>query len=52
MGVRPGRSAGKVEEVREEFLRLALVEAGNAVGVTADEEGRAARDEVHLHQRP
>jgi hypothetical protein len=48
IGVRPGRSTGEVEELREELLRLRLVEAGNAVGVTADEEGRAAGDRVHL----
>src|SRR5258705_12975051 len=34
MGVRPGWPAGEVEQVREELLRLGLVEARNAVGVT------------------
>jgi hypothetical protein len=38
MGVRPGRSAGEVEQVREELLRLGRVETWNAVSVTPDEE--------------
>ena len=42
--------AGEVDELLEEALGLCLVEAGDAVGVAADRQGRAAGLRVGLDQ--
>ena len=54
VGARTSAAAGRRSRasVGEQRLRLVLVEAGDAVGVAADEERRAARDGMDLHQRP
>src|SRR5881296_441390 len=51
MRIGSGRPAGEVDEVGQELLRFGLAEAGNAVGVTSDEEGGATRDRVDLDER-
>src|SRR5262249_56052503 len=51
MRVGAGWPTGEVEEVGQKLLRVDLGEAGDAIGVTADEEGGSARDRMHLHER-
>src|SRR5262250_3484203 len=51
MRIGAGWPTGEVEEVGQKLLRLSLGEAGDAIGVTADEEGGSARDRMPLHER-